>query len=53
MIMQSTNTPNPLVGTWKLVSFQFESEGSDERFDAYDDHPEGFAIFTEALCLFC
>ena len=50
--MQSTNTPNPLVGTWKLVSFQFESEGSDKRFDAYDEHPEGFAIFTEARVLF-
>jgi hypothetical protein len=50
--MQSTNTPNPLVGAWKLVSFQFESEGSDKRFDAYDEHPEGFAIFTEARVLF-
>jgi hypothetical protein len=50
--MQSTNTPNPLVGTWKLVSFQFESEGSDERFDAYDEHPQGFAIFTEARVFF-
>ncbi len=50
--MQSTDTPNPLVGTWKLVSFQFESEGSDERFDAYDEHPEGFAFFTEARAFF-
>ena len=50
--MQSTNTPNPLVGSWKLVSFQFESEGSDKRFDAYDEHPEGFAIFTEARVSF-
>jgi Lipocalin-like domain len=50
--MQSTNPPNPLVGAWKLVSFQFESEGGDKRFDAYDEHPEGFAIFTEARVLF-
>ncbi len=50
--MQSTKIPNPLVGAWKLVSFQFESEGSDKRFDAYDEHPEGFAIFTEARVLF-
>jgi len=52
MIMQSINTSNPLVGTWKLVSFQFESEGTNERFDAYDEHPEGFAIFTEARAFF-
>ena len=24
---------NPLVGTWKLVSFQFEAEGSSERLE--------------------
>jgi hypothetical protein len=51
-IVQSTNTPNPILGTWKLVSFQFESEGTDERFDAYDEHPQGFAIFTETRVLF-
>ena len=28
--------PNPLVGTWKLVSFQFEAEGSNEQLDVYD-----------------
>jgi Lipocalin-like domain len=38
--------PNPLVGTWKLVSFQFEAEGSNERLDVYDEHPVGFIIFT-------
>jgi hypothetical protein len=37
---------NPLVGTWKLVSFQFEAEGSNERLDVYDEHPVGFIIFT-------
>ncbi len=50
--MQSTDTANPLVGAWRLVSFQFESEGSDERRDVYDEHPKGFAIFTEARALF-
>ena len=39
-MMQSANTSNPLVGAWKLISFQFESEGTDERFDAYDKHPQ-------------
>ena len=38
--------PNPLVGTWKLVSFQFETEGSNERRDAYDAHPSGFINIT-------
>ena len=37
---------NPLVGTWKLVSFQFEAEGSNERLDVYDEHPVGFIILT-------
>ena len=41
-----TNAPNPLVGTWKLVSFQFEAEGGNERRDVYDEHPVGFIIFT-------
>ncbi len=43
---QATSAPNPLVGTWKLVSFHFEAEGSDERLDVYDEHPVGFIIFT-------
>ena len=38
--------PNPLVGTWKLVSFEFEAEGSNEQLDVYDEHPVGFIIFT-------
>ena len=28
--------PNPLVGTWKLVSFQFEAEGTNERLHPPD-----------------
>jgi Lipocalin-like domain len=43
---KTADTPNPLVGTWKLISFQFEAEGSDERRDAYDAHPIGFLIIT-------
>jgi hypothetical protein len=50
--VHSTNAPNPLVGAWKLVSFQFESEGSDERRDVYDEHPQGFAILTETRVSF-
>jgi hypothetical protein len=45
-MMQSANTSNPLVGAWKRISFQFESEGTDERFDAYDKHPQGFAMMS-------
>ena len=43
---QAASAPNPLIGTWKLVSFQFETEGSNERRDAYDGHPSGFIIIT-------
>ena len=50
--MQSTNAPNLLVGAWKLVSFQFESEGNDERRDVYDEHLQGFAILTETRVSF-
>lgn len=43
---QSAGVPNAIVGTWKLVSFQFESENSDERSNVYDEHPVGFLILT-------
>jgi hypothetical protein len=46
MMMQSADTANSLVGTWKLVSFQFEVEGNDERRDAFDEHPVGVVIIT-------
>jgi hypothetical protein len=42
----ATILPSPLVGTWKLVSFQFEVEGGHERRDVYDEHPNGFLIVT-------
>jgi Lipocalin-like domain len=37
---------NPLVGSWKLVSFGFAIEGSDERGNVYDEHPAGSLTFT-------
>jgi len=43
---QSVVVPNPLVGTWKVVSFQFEFEGTDERRNVYDEHPTGFIIIA-------
>jgi hypothetical protein len=43
MMMQSANSP---VGTWKLVSFQFEVEGSAERRNVFDEHPVGVIILT-------
>ena len=43
---QTAAAPNPLVGTWKLVSFQYEDEGTNERRDAYDEHPSGYIIIT-------
>ncbi len=42
-MMQSANSP---VGTWKLVSFQFEVEESGERGDVFDEHPVGVIILT-------
>jgi len=39
--------PNPLLGTWKLVSFQFAIEDTGERGDVYDAHPTGILILTE------
>jgi hypothetical protein len=38
-------TTNPLVGTWKVVSFQFEFEEASRRSDVYEK-PCGFIIVT-------
>jgi hypothetical protein len=46
MMVQSADT-HPLVGTWKLVSFQVETEGSNELQPWWDEHPVGFVIFTK------
>jgi hypothetical protein len=43
MMMQSANSP---VGTWKVVSFQFEVEGTGDRRNAYDAHPVGVIVIT-------
>lgn len=43
---QSTDAPNSIVGTWKLVSFQYEIEGSNARGNVFDDHPAGVLILT-------
>jgi hypothetical protein len=44
-VTRSTGASNPLIGTWKVVSFEFEFEGGKERRDAYDQ-PSGYIIFT-------
>jgi hypothetical protein len=38
---------NPLLGTFKLISFQIATEQGDERVDVYDAHPRGLLIVTE------
>jgi Lipocalin-like domain len=39
--------PNPLLGAWKLISFQTATEDGDERRDVYDPHPLGCLVITE------
>ena len=38
--------PNPLVGVWKIIAFQFETDDAKERRDIYDQNPSGFLIIT-------
>jgi Lipocalin-like domain len=38
---------NPLVGAWRIVSFQVEIDGAKERRDVYDEQPSGFLIITD------
>jgi hypothetical protein len=38
---------NPLLGTFKLISFQIATEQGDEPLDVYDAHPRGLLIVTE------
>ena len=45
-MVQSADTSHVLVGTWKLVSFHVEAEGSNEQRLWWDEHPVGFVIFT-------
>jgi hypothetical protein len=46
MMMQPADTSHALVGTWKLVSFHVETEGSSEQRLWWDEHPAGCVIFT-------
>jgi hypothetical protein len=46
MMVQSADS-NPLVGTWKLVSFEVETEGSNERQPWWDERPVGIVNFTK------
>ena len=39
--------PNSPVGTWKLVSFQYEFEDSDERDEPLGANPVGYLVLTE------
>jgi Lipocalin-like domain len=43
-LARRSNSP---VGTWKLLSFQYEFEDSDERDEPYGSSPVGHLIFTE------
>src|SRR5690349_2831444 len=46
MMVQSADT-HPLLGTWKLISFQAQYEGSNELQPWWDEHPVGIVIFTK------
>jgi hypothetical protein len=46
MMVQSADTSHALVGTWKLVSFHVETEGSNEQQPWWDLDPVGCVIFT-------
>jgi hypothetical protein len=39
--------PNPLVGTWKLVSLKFEIGDTGESGDIYGPDPLGYLILTD------
>lgn len=45
-MVQSGDT-DPLVGTWRLVSFQVEAEGSNEMKPWWNEHSVGRVIFTQ------
>jgi lipocalin-like protein len=39
--------PHSPVGTWKLLSFQYEFEDSDERDEPLGANPVGYLVLTE------
>lgn len=45
--MEGTSGANRLVGTWKLVSIQFEFEDTKERVDMYGPNPLGYLVLTD------
>jgi hypothetical protein len=38
---------NPLVGTWKLLSFHYEFDDADERDEPFGAEPVGYLVITE------
>ena len=49
--MPLTGGSRRLIGTWRLISIQFELADIGERFDLYGPHPLGFLILTEGARL--
>src|SRR5262245_39063314 len=45
--MGITMANDKLVGTWKLISVQYEFSDSKERVDIYGSKPRGYLIITE------
>jgi lipocalin-like protein len=38
---------NPLMGTWKLLSFHYEFDDADERDEPFGTEPVGYLVITE------
>ena len=49
--MPLTGGSGRLIGTWRLISIQFELADIGERFDLYGPHPLGFLILTDGARL--
>jgi Lipocalin-like domain len=45
--MEGTSGGKQLVGTWKLVSIQFEFDDTKERVDMYGPNPLGYLVLTD------
>ena len=46
-MLQNTCARNPLLGTWRVVSFQDRSSESEAWVAAFGDKPLGYLIYTE------
>ncbi|WP_238376594.1 lipocalin-like domain-containing protein [Luteimonas abyssi] len=44
-VTQATPAP-PVVGTWRLVSYEVEVQATGETFPPMGDHPSGYTIFA-------